>query len=276
MKLLEMISRFRQRTGDYNISAIQCVSWLAQADGQVFNELGGVSNPDLSRALQELVEDVVSESRSVVVFKNDAATKPRATFDGKQCLEISKTAAITIDQHPLMKPSVVLEPRRATFYFDKPYADPITEASRKSSWDVTISYIRNPKRMLYLGGFQGRVLDSTYGVKGKDNLKLLTIDWPSGRPYFEENELSGSFVSLQVTENERRDYRIEEHISGILTKLFVNPNYDTVSFVDTNWGSEASNKGYRTTIHRSSELPESYHQLIVDRATELATGKVSK
>lgn len=266
MKLIEMMSHVRLASGSHDLSNMKVVAWCQQSCDQVFNELGGIENNEIKSALQETIQDVVSKARAVVVIPNDPAVEPEATFNGKKCHRISKTASLTIDQHPRFKPAITVEARKVTFYFNKPFALP---AVTKSSWPVTISYIRSPRRLIYLGGFQALLTGVSFGVKGKSNLREISVIWPDGRPSFDVNELSGSYISLQTSEDERTDYRIEEHPAGVLGKLYVNPVGSVLQFVDPNFAPESESKGLRATIHRNSELPDKYHQLVVDRAARL-------
>jgi hypothetical protein len=245
MKLIEMMAHTRLASGNRDLSNMKVVAWCQQACDQIFNELGGIENHEIRAALQETISDVVSQARAVVVIPNDPAIAPEATFNSKKCHAISKTAALTIEHHPRFKPAITVESRKVTFYFNKPFALP---GVAKSSWPVTISYIRSPRRLIYLGGFQARMTDVSLGVKGKSNLREISVIWPDGRPSFDVNELSGSYISLQTSEDERTDYRIEEHPAGVLGKLYVNPVGSVLQYVDPNFGSESESKGFRTTI----------------------------
>jgi hypothetical protein len=123
-----------------------------------------------------------------------------------------------------------------------------------------------PRPILYISGLIGKLEVATYGAtRDLDSAELSSLQ--TELPAVAENELRGATLSVFWDENIRRDYMIEEHAEGPLTKVFIGKSYTSVDWPDANFAPITELKGrHHMTISRSSDLPSKYHNLILDCA----------
>ncbi len=264
MKLPEMISDYRLRKNDYVTPDLEIIGQLERADKLVFDAEGGVKNAEIAQALLRTWEDTIEPKLKDVVLPHNLLGDVKVFVeDGwgriQLCKSISPADALRIDLAAAFKPAASIDVNKVTVY--------PSGAFRTGYRNVTIVYVKPPSNMLMLGGYWGAIdTGKSYGVKAKPNYPAISFTFPEDRPEFQKNELQGAFVTLQVSETYQRIYKIEQHAAGMLTTVYVNPTYEKMEAVDIGFTSQDVIKGYRATIHRGSELPESFHQKIVELA----------
>ena len=266
MDTLQMISHYRSlKGGDEEAQVI--VGRLVLSDLQTFHSVGGLENPEVRLALQTETDDTISAARPYLIFNGKEVIQPTAYIDGKVCKVYPASEKGWLAANYTHRPAAVIEGSCITFY---PEGD-FTSGTKT----VRVAYVRNLRRILFLGGYSVEGGTSQYGIKDKPNLVSFKFIWPSERPSFVANELAGATLSVQWNNVIRRDYRVEENEAGALSRVFVNTSYAAVESPLPE-PLDSRRKGMQAILHRSSDLPPKYHAMIVERAAGIVPQEEAK
>ncbi len=275
MNLLELESQCRLRTNDYVMPTEKLVGTLQVASMAAFSQLGGFNSPDLQSAFRETISTTISALRRYVVLPSDTAIDPVIYVDGTPAHLVPLGAGPMLANQTGFTPAATVNKRTVTIY---PYG-----SFRTGTKPVIIIYYRSPRPLLYIGGFDVMLATGTsYGIKGKESLVCYKATFPDTRQTFAANELTGCTLSVYKDQVWREDYTIQEHDSGQVGNLWVESDSvvrqerPTLSFVGrTNSEAEQeSGTKYLASIHRTSDLPEQYHGLVVELAVAMLNGSV--
>ena len=267
MNVFDMIAAFRLKRGDYKTSDEELLGRVRDGDAQAFYIAREQAPDEVQAALATTYRGSISSVRPYVVLPGQIWSDPVAEIADNlgqmhQCMTFPLKDETSVAISATFRPAAILSRGKVTFY---PY-EPLSSGTRA----VRVSYIREPRPILYLTGLIGKIEESAYGATR--DLNRAEFTFPPDRPALTENELRGATLSVFWNENLRRDYTIEENADGALSSVFHSQDFTAVEWVDRNfqavYGESTSFKDrqYRMTISRTSDLPERFHNLIVDFA----------
>lgn len=276
MTVLELLSQARAKLNNYTVPSRELLAKIQIAEARVFLRLNQSDAFDeIQRGLQEEISDVVSRTRDKIVLPSDPLSNPDIFLDSKKCHIVKLGDGQLLTQTPAFKPATTIRGKTITFY---PY-----DNFASGTLSAYVSYVRSPRKLIYLDGWQLAIdKNSAYGVKGKGSFKKMTVHFPKAASSqdYSENELVGSTVSVQTNANFVTDYLIEEHPEGRMAYFWVDtskarqglsPNLDFVTQPD---GGGANT--YLSVIHRTSDLPQRFHVLILDELVAMEMPPVVK
>lgn len=275
MTVFDLVASYRQKSGDYKMPDEEIVGRLRDGDAQVFHLVRAQNPEELTACLSTVYEGSISAFRPYVVLPSRVWTDAVAEIadsDGRfrQCSLFTLKDETSVALSTTFRPAAILSPGKVKFCT----RDPFTSGTRQ----VRIAYTREPRPILFIGGLISKLTDSAYGAT--KNLDRATFTWPAEIPAMAEHELRGATLSILISENQRRDYTIEENEGGDLKSVYISRDYTAVDWVTPNFvgvageGTEVKDKRYWTFLSRTSDLPEKWHNAIVELA--LQPGGVKK
>lgn len=267
MTVLEMLAHWRDLTKDYDLPAQVIVGKLLLAEPTVFHEVGGLANPDILAALQVDHGDTISAARQYLVIDGQEPSTVTAYVDSKVCAMYGPKDKAFLEQNYALRPAAVVEGSRITFYTEGRFIS--------GTRNVRVSYVRVMRPILFLAGYTVVGGLAGFGQRGKAALLSFDFIWPDSRPVVSENELAGAILSVQHDDLLRYDYRIEENEAEMLRRVFVNPVYTAAEWPLPE-PQGAATKGSQSIVHRTSDLPEKFHALVVQRAAGTLPVEVKK
>jgi hypothetical protein len=268
MNALDIISEIRLRTNDKTTPTLQLTTEVRSAEMAVFHKLGGFADGDIEAALRNRIDGFVSPSFPHITVNATILIDPVCFLRDYQVKEYWKENRDAVKRFPGMFPAAIIDRNRVSFVGND--GNPPTandENERLNGIPVSVVYSREPRGILVLGGYSAEFSEDLQVSKRGVPLKGITFTWPDPMPVeFGENELEGATLSLRVSNDKRLDYLIEEHSEGVLKTVYCSPlnhgiEWPQPDYVDR---TDAKGKKYEAIIHRSSDLPEKYHSMIVD------------
>jgi hypothetical protein len=270
MNAFELIGQFRilaeqYKTGGENLPEQVIIGKLVMADNFVYHAQGGLTNKSVANILTNTAEDVITPDRTHIVMDELPANIKDVQVDGMCCKLCSPDDRAHLLESRNFRPAAIPNGHRVDIY-------PL-DLNFKTELPIRIIYYRTPRPILFLSGLAVEPRAETgHGITASRHLTCFGVVWPDVRPSVVTSDLQGAKLSIQVNANYREDYLIEEHDSGQLENLYVNPNYVRVPYFDPNFAQEiATQDGVasmrrRAWIHRTSDLPEIYHPQIASVA----------
>lgn len=262
MKVPEFISRVRLLADRNEENPMIVIGCIRQADSEIFEKNGGLKNADFANVLKTFFQDTITPSKRDIVLPSEYSGKPDVMVGNVKCLLVNRISGNAISGSDHLLPAASISNRVITIY-----PESIAFDSAKSV-SVTVEYVKKPSPVIYIGGLQVKIVDSSvYGIGNGFYIKATIETDNAGN--FNQNELVGGYVSAQISGNTRADYRIEYHAAGELTTLYVNQTPQYVEVTDIGFESSRTENVYYGSVHKTSDLPSSYHSLIAERAAEI-------